>query len=104
MRPDRDAHVLQDAMLLLHGLVVHGHARLVDDLVHNAEGIRLRRPLEVVDRLRPVALTGRVDLVDRDHLAWLRIGEQILVVKAPPGGRVTAEALTFELWVRARPW
>ena len=37
VRPDRNANVLQHAVLLLHGLVVHRHARIVDDLVHHAE-------------------------------------------------------------------
>jgi len=38
VRSDGDAHVLQHPVLFLHGLVVHGHARVIDDLVHDAEG------------------------------------------------------------------
>ena len=97
VRADGDAHVLEDAVVLLDRLVIDGHAGIVDGLVHDAVGIRLRRPLEVVERLGPVALAGRVHLVDGDDLARLRIGQQLLVVKAPPRRRVAAERLALVL-------
>jgi hypothetical protein len=83
--------------------MVDRNARVVDRLVHDARGIGLRRPAEVVDSLRPVALPARVDLVDRDDLARLGLGQQLLVVEAPPRGRVAPEALALVLRVRARP-
>ena len=93
MRPDGDAHVLEDAVGLLHGRMIDGHARIVDDFVHDAERIGLRRPAEIIDRLRPVALSAGVDFVDRADLARLRLGEQVVVLEAPPCRRVAAERL-----------
>ena len=103
MRPDRDAHVLQDAVVLLDHAVVDRHARVVDDLVHDAERVLLRHPAEVVDGARPAGRAGRVDLVDGDDLARLRLLEQVLVVEAPPGGGVAAEALAGVLRIGAGP-
>src|SRR3954469_12538068 len=93
VRPDRNAYVLEDAVVLLHGRMIDRHAGIVDGLVLDAERIGLRRPAEIVDRLRPVALSAGVDLVDRDDLARLRLGEQLLVVEAPPRGGIAAERL-----------
>ena len=90
-------------MVLLDGLVVDRHAGIVDRLVHDAERIGLRRPAEIVDRLGPVALPGGVDLVDGADLARLRLGDQLLVVEAPPGRRVAAERLAGIGRVGARP-
>src|SRR3977135_334169 len=56
------------------------HAGIIDGLVNDAERIGLRRPAEIVDRLRPVALPAGVDLVDGDDLARLRLGCEIVVV------------------------
>ena len=91
MRPDWNAHILQDAVVLLNGRMVDWHARIIDGLMDDAERIGLRRPAEIVDRLRPVALPAGVDLVDGDDLARLRLGDQFLVVEAPPCGGVAAE-------------
>src|SRR5258708_12836060 len=93
MRPDRNADVLEDAVIFLDRGMVDRHARVIDRLVHHPERIGLRRPAEIVDRLRPVALTGGVDLVDRADLARLRLGDQLLVVEAPPCRRVPAACL-----------
>ena len=103
VRADRDPHVLEHAVPLLHGAVIDGHARIVDDLVHDAGRIGLRRPAVVVHGSRPVLLAGRVDLVDRDDLARLRLGEQLLVVEAPPGGGVAPEALALVRGIGAGP-
>ena len=81
MRPDRNADVLEDAVIFLDRGMVDRHARVIDRLVHHPERIGLRRPAEIVDRLRPVALTGGVDLVDRADLARLRLVDQLLVVE-----------------------
>ena len=103
MRPDRNAHVLQDAVVLLDRAVVDRNAGIVDGLVDHAERIGLRRPLEIVERLGPVALAGGVDLVDRDHLARLGLGQQLLVVEAPPGRGVAAEGLAGIAGIGRRP-
>ena len=102
MGADGDADVFQYPVVFLHGGVVDGHAGIVDDLVDNAEGIRLRRPLEVVDGLRPVAFARRVDLVDRDHLTGLRLRQEIFIMESPPRRRVAAEALALVLGIGAR--
>ena len=65
--------------------------------------IGLRRPAEIVDRLRPVALAAGVDFVDRADLARLRVGDQIVVVEAPPRRRVAAERLAGVGRIGARP-
>src|SRR5439155_18425388 len=49
------------------------------------------------------AFAARVHLVDGDDLARLWIGEQVLVMEAPPRGRVAAERLALVLGIRARP-
>ncbi|EGK70344.1 hypothetical protein METUNv1_03249 [Methyloversatilis universalis FAM5] len=103
VRPHRYAHVLQHAVVLFHRRVIDDDARVVDGLVHDAERVGLRRPLEVVHRLRPVAVQPGVDFVDGDHFAVLRLGDQVLVVEAPPGGRIDAEALALVRRVGARP-
>ena len=91
MRPDRDAHILEDVVVLLHGRMVDGHARIVDDFVDDAERIGLRRPAEIIDRLRPVALPAGIDFVDRADLARLRLGNQVVVLEAPPCRRIASE-------------
>ncbi len=101
--PDGHPDVLEHPVVLLHGPMVDRHAGVVDRLVHDPGGIGLRRPAEVVDAFRPVPLAARVDLVDGDHLARLGIGQQLLVVEAPPGRRVAPEALALVLRVGARP-
>ncbi len=83
--------------------MVDRDAGVIDRLVYDTGRIGLRRPAEVVDRLRPVSLAARIDLVDGDHLARLGLGQQILVVEAPPGGRVAPEALALVLRIGARP-
>jgi hypothetical protein len=91
MRPDRNADVLEDAVVLLDRAVVDRDARIVDGLVHHSERVGLRRPLKIVDGLRPIALPGGIDLVDGDDLALLGLGDQLLVMEAPPRGGVAAE-------------
>ena len=60
-------------------------------------------PAEVVDRARPAGRAGRVDFVDGDDLARLGLLEQVLVMEAPPGRGVAAEALAGVLRIGARP-
>ena len=103
MRAYRDAHIFQDAVVLLDRGVIDVNTGIVDGLVHDAGRIGLRSPLEIVDCFRPIAFACRVDLVDRDHFARLRLGEQVLVVKAPPCGGVAAESLSGILRIGARP-
>jgi hypothetical protein len=62
----------------------------------------LRHPAEIVDRLRPVALPAGVDLIDRANLARLGLGEEVVVVEAPPGRRVAAERFAGISRVAAR--
>src|SRR5229473_4080082 len=88
MGPDWNSDVLEDAVVLLDGAVVDRDAGIVDGLVHYPEGICLRRPLKIVDSLCPVALPGRIDLIDGDDFARLRISHQLLVVEAPPRGGI----------------
>src|SRR5947208_1629075 len=94
MRTYRNPHILQDAVVLLDRGVIDWNARIVDDFVHYAGRVGLRSPSEIIHGFRPVAFAGGVDLVDRDHFARVRLGEQVLIVKAPPCGRVAAESLS----------
>ena len=91
-------------MVFLDGRMVDWHARVVDGFVHNTERVSLRRPAEVVDRLRPVALPAGVDFVDCDDLARLRFRDQLLIVEPPPRGRVAAERLAGIGRIGARTW
>jgi hypothetical protein len=91
MRTDRDADVLEDAVVFLDRAVVDRDARVVDGLVHHPERVRLRRPLKIVDSLRPVALTSGVDLIDSNDFTRLGLSEQFLVVESPPRGHIAAE-------------
>src|SRR5439155_15069014 len=99
----RNAHILQDAMVFLDRRVIDWNARIVDGFVNYAGGVRLWSPSEIIHGFRPVALAGGVDFVDRDHFARLWLGEQVLIVKAPPCGRVAAESLSGILRIGARP-
>ena len=102
MRTDRNPHILQDAVVLLDRGVIDGHAGIVDGLVNDAGRIGLRRPREIIHGFRPVAFTSGIDLIDRDHFARPGLGEQVLVVKAPPCGGVAAESLAGILRIGAR--
>src|SRR5258707_815173 len=90
-------------MVLLDRGVIDRNARIVDGFVHYAGRVGLRSPSEIIHGFRPVAFAGGVDLVDRDHFARLRLSEQVLIVKAPPCGRVAAESLSGILRIGARP-
>src|SRR4030081_101603 len=76
--------------------MVDRHSGVVDDPVHHAEGGGLRYPAVIVDRPRPVAAARRVELIDRDHLARLRVGQQIVVMESPPSGGIAAESAARE--------
>src|SRR3954463_9970296 len=102
MRPDWNLHVLEAAVVLLDRAVVDRDTGIVDGLVPHAERIGLRRPLKIVDRLRPVSPSGGADLGDGDYTRPLRLGHQLLVVEAPPRARVAAECLSGMGRVRAR--
>src|SRR5262249_8904134 len=91
MRPDRNAHVLQDIVVFLDARVINRHARIIDSLVDDAERIGLWCPAEIVDSLSPISLTTGVDFIDRADLAWLRFRNQILILEAPPRRRIAAE-------------
>jgi hypothetical protein len=91
MRTDRNADVLEDAVVFLDRAVVDRDARVVDGLVHHPERVGLRRPLKIVDSLRPVALTSGVDLIDSNDFTRLGLSEQFLVVEAPPRRSIAAE-------------
>src|SRR5215204_857945 len=99
----RNAHILQDAVVLLDRGVIYWNARIVDGFVNHAGGVRLWSPSEIIHGFRPIAFASGIDFVDRDHFARLRLGEQILIVKAPPRGRVATESLSGILRIGARP-
>src|SRR2546427_669171 len=103
MGADRNARILQDPVVLLHRRVINRHAGVIDDLVHDTKGVRLRGPHEVVDRLRPVPLARGVDLVDRDHLSGFWLRREVFIMKPPPRGRVAAEALALVFGIGAGP-
>jgi hypothetical protein len=84
----RNAHVLEDPVVLLDSTVVNRDPRVVDGLVRHAERISLRRPSQVINRLGRVSLSTGVDHIDSDHFARLRLGDQFLLVETPPGGRI----------------
>src|SRR6202030_4386518 len=77
--------------------------RVVDDLVGDAEWVGLRGPAETAHAGGPVFFGLGVDLVDRDDFAGLGLGEEVIVVKAPPGRGVATEGLAAVGWVGARP-
>src|ERR1700722_18483606 len=83
--------------------MIDRNAGVVDGFVHDAERVSLRSPSEIIHRFRPVAFAGGVDLVDRDHFTRLGVGEQVLIVKAPPCSRIAAESLSGILRIGARP-
>ena len=90
-------------MVFLDRGVIDRNARIVDGLVNYAGGVGLWSPSEIIYGFRPVAFAGGVDFVDSDYLARLWLGEQVLVVKTPPRGRVAAEGLSGVLRIGARP-
>src|SRR3569833_1039380 len=102
VRTYRNAHILQDAMVFLDRRVIDRNAGIVDGFVDYAGGVRLWSPSEIVDGLRPVTFACGVDFVDRDYFARLWLSEQVLIVKAPPSGRVATESLSGILRISAR--
>src|SRR5262245_61097610 len=68
--------------------------RIINRWMQHARWVALRRPAKIVHSVRMFALP--VDLVDRDDLARLWLGQQVVVMKAPPGRRVAAECATEE--------
>src|SRR6516165_7445471 len=103
--PNRDAYVPEDAMPFLDQGVVDRHPGIVDHPVLHAERVGLRYPAVIVDRTRPVAALRCIDLVYRDDLARLRLGQQIVIVESPPCRGVAAKgaARKSRVAARARP-
>src|SRR4051794_18598141 len=97
MGTDRNAYVLEHVVVLGDLAVVDRDAGIVDRLVDDAEGIGLWRPAEIIGGLRPISLPGCINLVDRHHLARLRLGQKILVVESPPGGGIAAKRFATKL-------
>ena len=81
--------------------MVHPHAGIVDRPMHDAVRIGLRRPDIVVDGACD-RLAGGVELEDGDDFARLRLLDQIVVVEAPGGRDVGAEAAPGMAGVTAR--
>ena len=104
MGPYGDSDVLEHAPVLLHLTVIHRHTGIVNGLVHHAKRIRLRHPAEVVQRSGPIALTGGIYLIDGDDFAWLRLLQQVVVMKAPPGRGIAPKALALIRGVGAWSW
>ena len=100
----RHAHVGQDVLASGDELRVDPDARVVDRRVNDSIRICLRRPDIVVDSLGE-RLARRIELVDRDDLARLRLLNQVLVVEPPVCRRVRAEAAArvarAAAWARA---
>jgi hypothetical protein len=101
MWPHRDAHTFKDRVVLLDERVINRHAGVVDGAVDDTPGVGLRHPAVVVDRTRPVAVTGGVEFVDRDDLARLWLGQQVVVVKTPPRGGIAAKGAAGECGIGA---
>ncbi len=55
------------------GGVIDGNARVIHGPVHDPEGVSLRRPLKVINRLRPVLFCVSVQFVNCNDLTifWL---------------------------------
>jgi hypothetical protein len=68
----------------------------------DAIGIGLRRPDVVVDRARE-GLAGGIELKDGDDFPGLRFFDQIVVLEAPGGSHVRAEAAARVTSVATRP-
>ena len=89
-------------MVLLHVLVVDNEARIVINLVDNSIGIDERHPPVVIDWARPVSIGGRVQFIDCDDLARLRVLDKVMVLITPPSSDVGAESLSLVLRVCTR--
>ena len=83
-------------MVFLDQQMVDRHSGVVDRAVNDSERVGLRHPAVVIYGARPVAAAGSIDLVDRDDLARLRLGQQIVVLEAPPSRRIAAEGASGE--------
>ena len=69
--------------------------------MRHAERVCLRRPAEVIERARPVALAGCIQLEDGDHLPLFRLFQRVAIMKPPPPRGIAAEGLPFVLRVAA---
>src|SRR3978361_387723 len=83
VRVERNADVFKHVPIALGLGVVHQQARIVNYRMHLAGWVGDWNPFEIVDCLRPIALACRVNFVDRDNLARLIAGDQVLVMEAP---------------------
>lgn len=104
VRANRYAHTLEHAVILGDGRGINRQTGIIDGGMNDAERVGLRRPLIVVHGARPIAFALRVQFVDGYDSALLRLFDQIVVLKTPPGRRVAAETFTAMLCIPARPW
>ena len=95
MRADWNPHIFQYSVIFLDQAVVDRHPGVIDDLVSDPERIGLGDPLKIVDRHRPVFVAAGIEFVDRDHLARFWVGQQVIVLEAPPSRCVAAEGLAL---------
>src|SRR6202051_1497075 len=103
MQPRRNPYIGEHAGPLVDAGVIHRNAWIVHDVVANTERINLRRPAIGINRLRPFRI--EVGLEDGDGFALGRRINQIVVLKAPPRGRVAAErfARKYRIGAGTRP-
>ena len=101
MHAHGDLDASQRSRVLLDRAVIDGNARIIHRLVQRSVGVRLRRPAEIVERAGDVGIV-EIDLENGDRLAAFGMIEKIVVLVAPPGGRIGGEGLAGISGVAAR--
>jgi hypothetical protein len=102
MQPRLHLDVGKNVLPPPHERMVHLHAGIVDRRMDDAIGIGLRRPDVVVDSPCE-GLAGGIELKDGDDFPRLRFFDQVVVLEAPGGGHVRAEAAACMTSVTTRP-
>src|ERR1700722_6325343 len=91
MWPQGNANAVKHIVAFLDAARLNRYAGIIIGVMGHAERIGLRLPAIRVKpaRMRP----GRIveDLVDRHHLARLRLGNELVIVIAPPRRHAGAE-------------
>src|ERR1700694_3993329 len=75
---------------------------IIHNRMRHAERVCLRRPAEVIESPRPVALAGCIQLEDGDHLPLFRLFQRVAIMEPPPPRGIAAKGFPLILRVAAR--
>src|SRR5260370_35052857 len=75
---------------------------IIHNRMRHAERVCLRRPAEVIESPRPIALAGCIQLEDGDHLPLFRLFQRVAIMEPPPPRGIAAKGFPLILRGAAR--